>query len=221
MARKTFRTYARELSPPVLQDDAGGERFVAGAIGMTFDLLAAWAVAAVKAKLLTNPEQPTDALSLIGTERLSPRYAADTEETYRARLLDAPHRFAQAGSEQAMLAELAAAGIAATFVYDPDWSWDGDDYWSRFWLVVADHSWTGPRELGDGSILDGTWTLGSSATPEQVDTIRKIVRRWKPLEWICSHVIIVFDETTWAAEQPNGTWEDPSLRSSAGCYWPG
>jgi hypothetical protein len=222
MPLKTYRQYAEELSPTVLLG-TWGARFVVGSIGLMADLIAQRAREARKASLLTAESIPTDALPLKGYERLSPRYPADTDATYKARLIDSWERWKQGGSEQGMIAELEAYGLTdISIVLDSEWDWDGEEYWSRFWVVIKGHAWTGPRLIGDaGSMLDGTWTLGSSATPEEVNAVRSIVRRWKPGHMICSYIIPVLNEATWDAEQPDGTWARNYNRSTAACYWPG
>jgi hypothetical protein len=97
MARKTFRQYAAELSPTVLQGEMG-QRFVAGTLGLFYDLLSERVVQAVRARLLNNPEQPLDAVAQLSSERMTPRYAVDTDATHLARVRDAWNRWAQAGS---------------------------------------------------------------------------------------------------------------------------
>lgn len=218
MARKTFQQYAAELSPTVLQGEVG-QRFVAGTLGLFFDLLAERVVQSVRARLMNSADQPLDAVALLAEERMSPRYPADTDATHLTRVRSAWDRWAQAGSEAALVAELAAYGVQASITLDSDWNWDGTAYWSRFWVIIDVHLWSYPPDLGDpGLVLDGTWTLGSTATPEEVDTVRRIVRRWKPAHMICSHIAVVFDGAGWS---PDGTWGLPQNRSQAACYWPG
>ena len=222
MARRTFRQHVVDISPTVMLGDIS-RRFFGGAFALMADALASWSVQSGRATSFSDPNQPTDALSMIGEERLSPRYAIDTDVMYKARLKDAWNRWLQGGSELGMLAELAAFGITAHTKLDNDWDWDGTAYWSRFWVVVTSHPWTEGPELGDpGLVLDGTWTFGSSATPEEVDTVRKIVRRWKPGHMICLHIVIVFDLANWNSDQPDGTWGDLAERNNDdACYWPG
>jgi hypothetical protein len=223
MARKTFRQYAAELSPTVLQGEIG-QRFIAGTLGLFFDLLSERVVQGVRARLLNYRDQPLDAVAYLADERMSPRYAVDTDATHLARVRNAWARWAQAGREAGMLDELAAFGLLdAEIILDSDWDWDGAEYWSRFWVVVhAPHPWTYPPDLADpGLVLDGTWTLGSSATPEEVDTARRIVRRWKPAHMICSHIIVVFDADEWTGGQPDGTWDWPTNRNEGACFWDG
>lgn len=220
MARRTYRQHLEAISPTLLLG-AVAKRFIVGSLSLIADSIAEWSVQSGRAACFTDPSQPADALSLLGEERLSPRYAIDTDATFQARLKNSWERWKQGGSLQGMLDELTAFGVTAELVFDNEWNWDGNDWWSRFWVVITRHPWTGPRSLGDGSELDGTWTLGSSATPEEVDTVRKIVRRWKPAHMKCSHIIVVFDEAGFDSDPPDSTWDKPWNRSEDACYWPG
>lgn len=222
MPRKTYRQHVELISPTVLLGE-NASRYIAGELSLIADMMASWSVQSGRAPNFTDPYQPVDALALLGDERLSPRYAIDTDATYRARLRNAWERWKQGGSEIGLKAELAAYGLTAEVKLNNEWDWDGNAAnWSRFWVVLHDHPWLPPAELGEpGPVLDGTTTLGSTATPEEVDTVRKIVRRWKPAHMVCSHIILVFDETAWASTQPDGTWAESWNRCADACYWPG
>jgi hypothetical protein len=114
-------------------------------------------------------------------------------------------------------------------VRNSEWNWDGQPAnWSRIWVILFDHGWTA------GPVLGGTWpalgsdpslTLGSTASPDEVRAARNIVRSFKEAHAICVNVIVVLDEAAWAtaigAGNPNGTWDNPTNRSSSACYWNG
>jgi hypothetical protein len=92
-------------------------------------------------------------------------------------------------------------------------------YWSRFWVVLTDHSWTDDGTWGD----PGTWgdggTWATTATPDEVRAVRNIVRLFKGAHEVCTFVVVVLDEPTWDTEQPDGTWGNPINRSEAAAYW--
>jgi len=111
----TFRDFAFRISPPWLRRFVG-RRFVGGAIGLTYDLLSEGAAQALKAPWLLSNSSPDDALPSIGTERSMPRYPADTNSTYRARLHKAWDTWQHAGNGVAIVEQLEAAGYTNTLV---------------------------------------------------------------------------------------------------------
>lgn len=91
--------------------------------------------------------------------------------------------------------------------------------WSRFWVVIypttgsPSQPWQRDGTWDDGSTWDDNGqTWGSTATPDDVDAIRKIVTRWKPMGSRCVSIIISFsdtdfDPTTTAPPLADGTWK--------------
>lgn len=125
------------------------------------------------------------------------------------------------------------------------WDWDGSTLsaaWARFWLLIYPTTGT-PKQPWDreGTWGDGaTWgddgeTLGSTATPDDVQAIRSIVRTWKRAGSRCLWILVVFDDTAFdpadtAPPLPDGTWGDWSMnsggvqvptRSTDAIYWKG
>lgn len=117
--------------------------------------------------------------------------------------------------------------------------------WARFWIVIypttetPSRPWQRDGTWGDGSVWgdDGT-TWGSTATPDDVFAIQRIVKRWKPLGTRCVSIIVCFSDTdfdpsTTAPPLPDGTWKwagkydatTPGIRvparNSNAIYWPG
>lgn len=144
----------------------------------------------------------------------------------------------------------AADGTKSFYLSQNNWEWDshptepisGLKRWARFWVIIHPNNgiftpglnWgdvTGP-DWGDGS---GTW--GSTATPDQVKSIRAIIAEWKPAGTKCSHVIIAFDPASFDPSDavadpgmPNYLWEYDSktvggvsvpTRLSTARYWDG
>jgi hypothetical protein len=97
-----------------------------------------------------------------------------------------------------------------------NWDWDGDaSKPTRFWLVIYSDAgpWTPGTSYDDGNPWDGGATFGTSATAEQVATLRAIVRDFKSAGDRCSHIIVAFDPTSFAPTaapgdpgMPDGTW---------------
>jgi hypothetical protein len=126
-----------------------------------------------------------------------------------------------------------------------NWDWDGDIYalahWSRFWVIIYPNGiWLpGPYNFNPAAPLfgDGRYTFGTTATPEQVATVKAIVSDWKPAGTRCVNIIIAFDNTSFnpltardGAGLPDGNWGHWSktvnrvrvpARLSTARYWDG
>ncbi len=115
----------------------------------------------------------------------------------------------------------AADGTESYLLDQGNWNWDnrptdagGNLRWSRFWIIIYPNGlWLPyPNDWGDTSGQDwgassNTW--GSTATHDQIDTIRGIVSDWKPAGTRCVKIILAFDGASFAptAPEPDGTWE--------------
>lgn len=98
-----------------------------------------------------------------------------------------------------------------------NWNWDGSapaTRWSRFWVIIYPPSalWV-PQPHNWGDTSGPSWgqpvnTVGSTATADEVQTIRAIVKDWKPAGTRCVNVIIAFDPASFspASPEPDGTW---------------
>ena len=219
----TFQRYAADaLSPTVFQGD-NGQKLMPGTLGVFFDAAAEGCNQAIKARFFGSDTFPPSALPYLGDGRAMPRYPIDTDASYLARRRDAWNIWKQAGTKIGIDRQFAALGLTAS-VKDrstPGWNWDGDtDNWSRFWVVITAHPWT-TWTWGSGVLYGDGHTWGSTATLEDVRSVRALVRKWKPAHTVCDHIIVVMDAVTWAAEQPDGTWYNPANRSGAAIYWKG
>lgn len=121
----------------------------------------------------------------------------------------------------------------------PNWVWDthavhaspapGAPRWWRGWVIID--SSAGPWSqwlLGEpGVALGDGHTLGSTATVEEVLSIQRIVRRWKPAHVHAVHVIVTFDASLFEATNPAGApmpsedYEDFASRAADAAYWEG
>lgn len=111
---------------------------------------------------------------------------------------------------------LAADGTRSLLLAQGNWDWDGDTsgtLWSRFWVIIYPPAtlWTEGNEYGDVAAEWGTpsATWGSSATLEEVQTVRALVADWKPAGTRCISIILAFDPASFdpAAPEPDGLWE--------------
>lgn len=116
-----------------------------------------------------------------------------------------------------------------------NWDWDTEaaSQWSRFWVIIyptADgEPWSDPGDWGDAALWgSGVWganstaTIGTTATREQVASVRSIVREWQPDGTRCEWIIVAFDDASFdpTAPEPDGTWGLWGKDDGAGNYVP-
>jgi len=123
---------------------------------------------------------------------------------------------------------------------DTAWDWDGDaSRWARWWLVIypttAGEPWGRQIAYDDGpnwGAVPGTW--GSTAQPEDVFALQRIIRARKPRGGRCAHIIVCFDDDHFDPSDPStlpdGTWGSTHKLSGGSyvparfddaAYWPG
>lgn len=114
------------------------------------------------------------------------------------------------------------------------WNWDGSTtQWSRFWVLMYMSSDTPQKpwaqlpdfddtELWDDAIQedDTQFTIGSTATYDEVVSVQSIVRAWKPAGTTCVNIAIVFEDTgaftpeSASPPLPDGTWGHWSINDA-------
>jgi hypothetical protein len=136
-----------------------------------------------------------------------------------------------------------ADGTRSSSLDTGNWDWDGEaatPRWARFWVIIYPAGGTDPWApsglWGDATLWgDGTWghptlTIGTTATVDQVASVRAIIREWKPANAICEWVIVAFDAATFTpagATDPNGEWArwgdstGGPVRLQSARYWKG
>jgi hypothetical protein len=135
-----------------------GDDLTAGWWGTIFALqwdqvIESWSIAA-RMHLLDDPENPDDALELIGRERRLPKYFLESHDGHRARLKDAWNSYEFGGTAEAIERQLALTGSVPTLLIgewgnaQPDilWGDEPDAIWGdRTAVVVFNLSASGPR----------------------------------------------------------------------------
>lgn len=117
-------------------------------------------------------------------------------------------------------------GSKVASIAQANWDWDGAPdalvRWSRFWVIIYPNGvWTTAPNYGSGQAYATTaFTWGSTATPDQVATVRGIVSDWKPAGTTCQNIILAFDGGSFSPATardgvglPNGTWGHWSKRT--------
>lgn len=196
-----------------------------------------------------------DALAAMGRDRRIVRGLNEVAPTYAARLLRWLDDWQTAGNPFALLKQLAAYcgdgpafrtvdargnwyslaadGTPSVLVNQANWDWDSDPSalakWSRFWVIIYPNGlWLPGPTYGASGIAwgdtDRTW--GSTATPEEVASVRGIVSDWKPAGTRCVNIVLAFDNTSFdpattrdGTGLPDGTWGRWS-KVSGGAYVP-
>jgi hypothetical protein len=126
-----------------------------------------------------------------------------------------------------------------------NWDWDSEtnasaaDQWSRFWVILYPPSslWEPAPRWGEaGAVYGSGRTWGTTATGEQVRSVRSLIKDWKPAGTRCVNIIIAFDDASFAPTDPagdplpNGWWGHWSrnvggvqvpTRLSTARYWKG
>jgi len=192
----TYREWAAKAVSGIrcLREGLGAD-FVGVVFGLLPDILTEAAQACIQVTLLTDDQQPDDAMALIGAERRLPRYAGETRLQYQRRLREAADLYDVAGDESSIIDQLEAAGWEGVRIYDP-WMWSGHPptgYWSQFWVFFPYGSYTfavgETRDYNDFAWGDGAlW--GPIQDAAAVRTIKAIIRKWKPVDWVCRKIIV-------------------------------
>jgi hypothetical protein len=105
-----------------------------------------------------------------------------------------------------------------------EWNWDGNtSLFSRFWVLiwVPPALWQNDGTFGDSGLVGDGGVLGSTALPEVVAGVRHIVKEQASLNARHMHTILIFDDTAWQAQQPNGHWDLFGSRNPSASYWAG
>jgi len=192
-------------SPPRLRGKYG-RRWVGTAMlllnsvaqGLTHALRAPW--------LKSPPGGAYDALPLLGSETSLPRYPTESYVQHRDRVERAWQDWPFAGTFGPLIAQLAAAGYPGVeVIFDdnaPGPHGQPAPYWSQFWLFfpIGSHPVTGAGQRW-GSFLwgDGTLWGPSGITYLELFTIRSIVRKWKPGDWVCRGLQFELTRPTWGS----------------------
>lgn len=137
---------------------------------------------------------------------------------------------------------IAADGTETTNIDTANWDWDGAaaTSWARFWVIIYPVGGTDPWApsgnigdatlWGDGLVGHSEKTIGTTATRDQVASVRAIVRDWKPAGTTCEWIIIAFDDAAFTpagATDPNGEWGSwgnhtgAPVRLATARYWKG
>jgi hypothetical protein len=212
----SYARYLLQIVPTWLRGRFGGGWMES--LGLVQDGQVEAARQAVLARFVTRA--PVDGLPLLASERQLERLPPDTDDSWRARLLAAWDWWAWAGTKRGIRDILLATGYATGVEIRNAHEWPsgpGVQGWATFWVILTGHGWTDDGTWGD----PGTWgdggTWGSSASPEEVDRVLRLVRQWKPAEAYCGGVLVMLGGELWGF--PEGTWGDPGVWGGSSIRW--
>lgn len=208
-----FEEYTPGTAPTFLQGQRGKEFLTM--LGKAYDKLVSQGKDAVKCRFIEN--SPTDALPYNGSAMSIERYPTDTDDTYRERIKDAFNTWQFAGTFDTVLDQVhkLLPDVPVGIIVNRDWiPPDGDTaWWSRFWVTVENSAWDDDDEWGDPGDWGDGGLWGTSATAEELTTLKKVIKKWKPSETI-GYALLAFGEGDfWGPGVPweSGLWGDTSI----------
>lgn len=224
---RAFRKLFYSLAPEWLTSGEGES--VLYSLHFMVDL---WLERARQGVLARFPEHaPDDALPLISRDRKIIRGLNETRASFTMRLIKWLDSHRIAGNPFSLLEQIRAylqADVKVCTVdhtgnwytieangawsYSPataTWNWDtaSASNWSRFWVIIyAENLWTSAT-YDNGSAYDSRRAWGLSATPDEVDGLRSIIRQWKPAHAKCECIIATLDDSLFpVGTQLDGKW---------------
>jgi len=168
-----------------------GGGFVGCVFGLVGDVCAHVLTFCCRGRLLRDPGVASDAVQELAWERGLPRYNEESSASHVQRLAVAWEAYRLPGTvaikrQLALSLECEETDIS---IYDAA-QWPSEPPVgprSQFWVVVAAgaHPFDVPRW---GDLEWGSFVWGIGATRAQTDWIRALVRKWKPVQWVCRQI---------------------------------
>lgn len=199
--------YLLSISPTWLLNERG--RLWMQSHGDALDAVAEMVKAAVLAKFILKA--PEDALTYIGVERGMPKYASETTEEYRFRLVGAWEYWQWGGTKKGVQDVLVLLGytveIQELYLIDPL-------RWSEFAITVAPIAGLRKKRWGDDGIWGdgGLWGEGFAPIPDELEALESLAAGMK-----AAHT--KFAKLEWFSEPTYNRWGDGGQWGEGG-YWP-
>jgi hypothetical protein len=228
-----FRTVWQFLGPARFVSE-GDSDLVGYSLGLVAD---AFAERARQGLLARFPETaPPDALPLHGRDRRVTRGRNESVDSYVRRLLRWLDDRRTWGNAYSLMDQLAVYlgplpkirvvdargnwytrepdGTKSYLLNQGNWNWEPamPTRWSRFWVIIYPNGlWAEGGGWGDSDAPawgDNAVTWGSTATADEVQSVRRITKEWKRAGTRCVNVIVAFDPASFdpASPEPDGTW---------------
>lgn len=184
------------------------QRYI-GTIGLLADLTAEGARQGFLAHLPGNPQQAEDSLNQSGSDAGLFRYRGESPASWRARVGDPWAAHEQAGTPVQVLRAVNEWGeIIFPSTWDPAKVFLIEDSWARFTVFLAAGvvPWGPGNRYGDGHRYgDGSVYGISGIQLEDLETIRRVIRKWKPSRSKGRVTVIFFGV---AYDEPGVSYDD-------------
>lgn len=244
----SFRDTIKQLAPPWLLGDTGTR--LLNTFGQMFDNMMLTLKTGLKARFPTYA--PDDALGYLGNDKNLEQGPAEPNDNFRTRLRKSIDSNRNRGGARTLLTQLAAyfdgtatpplrlvirngtwhefnwgTGLTAKHIVGTNWDWDGNlrKHWG---FIIIDGATLGlaPWTRGSGAKYGDGHVRGSTATKAQVQTIQRIVQRWKPGRVYVARIIVCFNtgmflRTDTKPPNPNGNYGDRANWDQNATYWLG
>jgi hypothetical protein len=252
----TFTRFYKDNLPAWITDGEGG--LVVGSICTLLDAAVERCRQGLSARFPSYA--PADALPWIGRDRKIVRGINEPAAAYAARLIRWLDDHKVRGNPYALHAQLraylqqdvmirtvdrrgnwfttAVGGTKSCSLDTGNWDWDGGalSRWARFWVIIYPTAGGLPFTTCS-SWATGLWasagSFGTTATADQIASVRGIIKEWKPAGTRCEWIIIATDASSFTptgSQTPGGDWGNWGLdtagnynlvRLITGRYWEG
>jgi hypothetical protein len=202
MAFQFVMKFVDDIATGVFRGVVGSD-FAQSILGLPGNLVEEAARLAVKAAWTKSLEQPDDALSLVGEERLLNSMPLESPSSYRKRLSNAWTIWDEAGNPLGIEDALAAGGYPLNVIERQEWPLNPPiGYWSIFWLMDAAPpnnsikagpapTYAGGATYGQPTQLYGMTDLTVNGNlTEVISSICCAVRKTRPAHVILGHIIV-------------------------------
>ena len=209
----TYRRYIYQLTAGVdfLRDGLG--LLYAGTMGAVTDALLEGARQAFVQGLPGHPEQLEDSLNQVGADRQLFRYRGESLASWSARVSNAWQGYEQGGTDIQVLRAVNEWGaIVFPATWDPAQVHLTEGPWATFvvWIAAGILPWAASVTYDSGHVYDEANLLYdvSGAQLEDVNTLGRIVAKWRP-ERSKASIVIVLDGI--AYDEPGVTYDSGAL----------
>lgn len=181
----TYRRYIYQLTAGVDFLREGLGRLYAGTYGAIADGLLEGVRQAFVQSLPGHPEQTSDSLDQVGSDRQLFKYRSESIASWSSRVQNAWLYYEQAGTDIQVKRAINEWGtIVFGATWDPAKVFLTEGPWAQFtvWFAAGLTPWLPATTYDSGTVYDDPALLYDirNATTEDVTTLSRLVKKWKP-----------------------------------------